>query len=141
MVFIYKLFIFAPYSTIFYARNHARKYAQKHAQKRCKVSYYNSNRKKIMVKIKEYETDFMRRRRERNEKICKAYLNRSSDILKDGIKPQRVMERLAKIYKTSAYNVKRILLENGVFIDKNTPVVFPEGYVSPAEQAASAVMG
>ena len=94
-----------------------------------------------MVKFKEYETDFMRRRRERNEKICQEYLDRSSDILKEGVKPQRVMAFLAKVYQTSAYNVKRILLENGIFIDKNTPVVFPEGYVSPAEQAAPAVLG
>ncbi len=93
-----------------------------------------------MVKFKEYETDFQRRRRERNEKICQEYLDRSSDILKEGVKPQRVIERVAQIYQTSAYNVKRILLENKIFIDKNTPVVFPEGYVSPADKAASAVM-
>lgn len=140
MIFIYKFFIFAPSLTIFYAQKHARKYEQKDAQKRCKVSDYNLNRKKIMVKFKEYETDFQRRRRERNEKICQEYLDRSSDILKEGVKPQRVIERVAQIYQTSAYNVKRILLENKIFIDKNTPVVFPEGYVSPIDKAASAVM-
>jgi hypothetical protein len=81
-----------------------------------------------MVKKIEYETPFDRFRRERNEKICQEYLDRSSDILNEGVSPNRVMTYIGSLHHMTAYNVKKILIAKGIFVDKTTPVVFPEWY-------------
>ena len=84
--------------------------------------------KQIMTKFLEYETDLDRFRRERNQQICRDYLDRSCDILNKGISPNRVIQYLSSVYHLTAVSIKRILKERGVFADRHTPVIYPDWY-------------
>ena len=86
-----------------------------------------------MVKKIEYETAFERERKEKQRQICLEYLDRADDILVEGYKPQRVFDYIARKYKMTTFGVKNLITRKGIYVNKNTPVVFPEWY-HPTEQ-------
>jgi hypothetical protein len=76
-----------------------------------------------MEKINEYETDYQRFTRERNESIISEYLRRSADILSGKTTSHRIMEVLAQRYDMSRYGITMILKRAGVYNGKKEPVV------------------
>lgn len=79
-----------------------------------------------MEKINEYETEYQRFTRERNESIVSEYLRRSPAVLSGETTPHRLMEFLAERYDMSRYGITMVLKRAGVYKGKLQPVVLQD---------------
>ena len=76
------------------------------------------------------ETAYERFLRTRAEDICRTYLGWSHKIMSGQIKPNRIIQGIAKSKGMSGEGVKQILMRRGLYRSKEQPVVIQQVSVS-----------
>ena len=81
-----------------------------------------------MKKSAIYETKKERERRQKQKFIVKEYLERFKSVMLGEATPNSIIQYLANQTGYSGEGVKKVLKREGVYKDKNNPLIVPETY-------------
>ncbi len=96
-----------------------------------------------MSKFNTLETTYETFLRTRAEEICKIYLGWSNEILTGQVKPNRIIQNIAKAKSLTGEGVKKILKRRGIYKSAEQPLIIKcteptQLSMLPAEQPISA---